>query len=134
MEDLSVVLRDPSRPVFLFGSTPPREGTSEEKARETCFKFAARSAVLAADGFIIYDIQEEKGRTQLERPFPFRKTLDPAWYASLFRPASGKQCVVYKSVIEESLDSYDKWLWTAKDSYGHNAFTLVGAPSSKVIF
>ena len=70
--NLSDVLRDSSRPVFLFGLVPPREGTSIEKARETCAKFAARSAVLATDGFIVYDIQDEDGRTTLERPFPFR--------------------------------------------------------------
>jgi hypothetical protein len=43
---LAVALKDPSRPVFLFGSTPPKEGTSELKAKETCKKFAQRSAVL----------------------------------------------------------------------------------------
>jgi hypothetical protein len=69
---LSDALRDSSRPVFLFGTVPPREGTTVEKAKETCAKFAARSAVLATDGFIVYDIQDEAGRTSLERPFPFR--------------------------------------------------------------
>ena len=36
------------------------------------FKFASRSATLATDGFIVYDIQDEGGRTTTERPFPFR--------------------------------------------------------------
>ena len=58
-ESLVTVLQDGTRPVFLFGSTPPREGTTIEKAKETCAKFAARSAVLATDGFIVYDIQDE---------------------------------------------------------------------------
>ena len=129
-ESLSDVLKDSSRPSFLFGSTPPREGTSEVKAREACAKFAARSAVLAADGFIVYDIQDEGGRTTLERPFPFRKTMDAAVYASYFPPVSGKQCVVYKSVVESDVASFDKWLDTAINRYGHNAFNFVGAPSS----
>jgi hypothetical protein len=82
-------LTTPARPVFLFGSTPPREDTSEEKALESCKKFAARSAVLATDGFIVYDIQDEGSRESSERPFPFRKTMDPSYYASLFPAVSG---------------------------------------------
>lgn len=127
---LVTALRDSARPVFLFGSTPPKEGTTLEKAKETCRKFAARSAVLATDGFIVYDIQEEGARTNLERPFPFRKTMDPALYASFFPMVSGKQCVVYKCVVEDSLNSFNKWLDVACDSLGHHAFNLVGASSS----
>jgi hypothetical protein len=97
-ETLSDILKDPSRPAFLFGSTPPRDGGTEEKAKATCAKFAARSAVLATDGFIVYDIQDEDGRTEKERPFPFRKTMDAALYASYFKPLCAKECVVYKCV------------------------------------
>jgi len=132
MESLSDVLKDSSRPTFLFGSTPPRAETSEEKARETCAKFAARSAVLATDGFIVYDIQDEGSRTISKRPLPFRKTMDATLYASYFPPVSGKQCLVYKSVVEDTMADFDSWLDSACDAYGHNAFVLVGAPSSKV--
>lgn len=125
-------LQDPSRPVFLFGSTPPREGTTIEKAKESCAKFAARSAVLAIDGFIVYDIQDECGRTTMERPFPFRKTMDPALYASFFPAVSAKQCVVYKCVVENSMEDFDAWLDTATKTYHHTAFNFVGAASSSV--
>eukprot|EP01038_Epipyxis_sp_PR26KG_P009676 gene9676-13028_t len=131
-ESITVVLQDPSRPVFLFGSTPPREGTSIEKAKESCKKFADRSAVLAIDGFIVYDIQDEGSRTEIERPFPFRKTMDPAIYASFFPTFSNKECVVYKSVVESSVEEFDKWVGNAIEVLGHSAFTLVGAPSSDV--
>jgi hypothetical protein len=127
---LAAALADPSRPVFLFGSTPPREGTTEEKAREACMKFAARSAVLATDGFIVYDIQDECSRTNLERPFPFRKTMDPSQYASYFPAVSGKECVVYKSVVEESPEKFNQWLSRAVEEHGHKAFNLVGAAST----
>jgi len=131
---LGDILKDPSRPCFVFGTTPPREGTNDETARQTCQKFLARSAALATDGFIVYDIQDEKGRTETERPFPFRKTLDSAWYASLIPKYSGKQCVVYKSVVEESIESFDNWLQEARYKYKHSAFNIVGAPSSKVVY
>ncbi len=127
---LASALANPSRPVFLFGSTPPKEGTTEEKGREACAKFAARSAVLATDGFIVYDIQDECSRTNLERPFPFRKTMDPSQYASYFPAVSGKECVVYKSVVEESPQHFDEWLSRAVVDHGHKAFNLVGAASS----
>ena len=58
------------------------------------------------------------------------KTLDPAWYASLFYEFTGKQCVVYKSVTEESLESFDKWIDNACEKFGHSTYNLVGAPSS----
>lgn len=129
---LLAALSDPSRPVFLFGSTPPREGTTIQKAKETCAKFAARSAVLATDGFIIYDIQDEGSRTTMERPFPFRKTMDPALYGSFFPAVSGKQCVVYKCVVEHGSEEFVEWLDRAVNDYGHVAFNLVGSASSAV--
>ena len=131
MNLLEASLIDSSRPTFLFGSTPPREGTSEEKARQTCKKFLARSATLATDGYIVYDIQDEAGRTTVARPFPFRKTLDSAWYASLFHEQSAKNVVVYKSVVESSVKELDIWFDKSICEYKHSAFTLVGAPSSK---
>lgn len=123
-------LSNSSRPVFLFGSTPPREDTTIEKAKESCAKFAARSAVLATDGFIVYDIQDEGSRESAERPFPFRKTMDASLYASYFPAVSGKECVVYKCVIGENQEQYEKWLSKAIYEHGHRAFNLVGAASS----
>eukprot|EP01041_Mallomonas_annulata_P002006 gene2006-3900_t len=124
------ILKDTARPCFVFGTTPPREGTTEEMAIKSCEKFIARSAALATDGFIVYDIQDEKGRTNIERPFPFRKTLNSSWYASLIPKFSGKQCVVYKCVVEESIESFDEWLDEACGKYRLSAFNLVGAASS----
>jgi hypothetical protein len=111
-----------------------REGTSEEKAKETCFKFVSRSAVLATDGFIVYDIQDEKGRTSAERPFPFRKTLDPAWYGSLFPELSGKDCIIYKCCVEDDTAAFTSWLEHATRDLNHSAFNLVGAPTSSLDF
>lgn len=127
-------LKNPARPTFLFGVTPPKQGTTEEKARETAKKFTSRSAVLANDGFLIYDIQEEQGRTEAERPFPFRKTLDPAWFGSLFPEYSGKQCIIYKCVVENDKETFENWLKKAINDYGHMSFNAVGAPTSKISF
>lgn len=131
LESLVQVLRDSTRPAFLFGSTPPKEGTTIEQAKESCRKFAERSSVLATDGFIIYDIQDEAGRTEIERPFPFRKTMDASLYATFFPPLSGKQCVVYKCGANESPEDFQRWLDMATDEHGHRAYNLVGAATSK---
>ena len=125
-ETLSASLRNSARPVFLFGLVPPKEGTSIEKARESCIKFSSRGAVLATDGFVVYDLQSEVARTTEERPFPFRKCMDAAQYASFFPAVSGKRCVVYKSIIEERKQDFDKWLDNACDKYEHNTLNLVG--------
>jgi hypothetical protein len=125
-------LVNPARPSFLFGVSPPKEDTTIEKAKEILMKFCSRSAVLATDGFIVYDIQDEKGRVETERPFPFRKTMDASWYGSLFPIIAGKQCVVYKSVVEDSVDGFNDWLETAVNTHGNKAFNLVGAPTSKI--
>lgn len=132
-EHLTDVLRDPSRPAFLFGSTPPRLGTSESEARAVCAAFAARSAVLATDGFIVYDIQDESSRTPEARPFPFHRMMDASTYASFFLGVSGKDCVVYKSVVEDSASVFDAWLDVATRAHGHRAFNLVGAPTSSAL-
>ena len=95
-----------------------------------CALFTARSAVLATDGFVVYDLQDEAVRTLVARPFPFRKTMDAALFASFFFAQSGKRCVVYKSVMEDSPAGFDDWLTHSVESLGHRAYTLVGSPSS----
>ena len=60
--------------------------------------------------------------------------MDSALYASFFKSVSGKQCVVYKSVVENSIADFEQWLQSAIHDYGHTAFTFVGAPSSKMAY
>jgi len=128
--NLASHLLDTTKPSFLFGSTPPREGTTAEKATESCQKFASRSAVMATDGFIVYDIQDEAGRTEIPRVFPFRKTLDPSTYGKNFPAYSGKECVIYKCVVNEDKKDFTNWMDQAVLN-GHNSFVLVGGASSK---
>lgn len=98
--------------------------------KETARKFVERSATLATDGFIVYDIQEEKGRTPEPRPFPFRKLDDPSHFAQILKQVSGKESVVYKCVAESDPGGFDTWLDKAVDVYGVTAYNLVGGASS----
>ncbi|EEH52392.1 uncharacterized protein MICPUCDRAFT_10887, partial [Micromonas pusilla CCMP1545] len=112
------------------GLTPPLDGATDEALRETARKFVERSATLATDGFIVYDIQPEEGRTPEPRPFPFRKLDDPAHFASVLKDVSGKESVVYKCVAESDKGGFDKWLKASIDEHGVHAYNLVGGASS----
>lgn len=128
---LMKALVDPTRPTFLFGAVPPREGTTLEAAADIGEKFVARSRALATDGFIVYDIQDEAGRTEDPRPFPFKRTLDPAEYGALLQRRSGKGCVIYKCVAGAS-DDFDAWMNDAVQRHDHRCFNLVGGATSTV--
>eukprot|EP00978_Attheya_sp_CCMP212_P009028 scaffold21251_cov42-Attheya_sp.AAC.2 len=127
-ESLAARLLNPSRPVFLLGDVPPGEGTPPGKCQTICNKFMARSRALASDGFIVYDIQDEPGRSDMERPFPFRRVMDSSRYAALLARSSGKECVVYKCVADPN---FDDWLQSASTEHGHSAINLVGRASSQ---
>jgi hypothetical protein len=126
-------LADPCRPVFLLGEVPPGEGTAPGKVLEICTKFSNRSQALASDGFIVYDIQDEPGRSSdsIPRPFPFRRLMDSSPYAALLARTSGKQCLVYKCVADES---FDEWITTAHTQHGISAINVVGRVSSEGTF
>ena len=116
-------LADPARPVFLLGDVPPGEGTPPGKCQDIAGKFIARSRPLAKDGYIVYDIQDEPGRTDMERPFPFRRVMDSSGYAALLARSSGKECLVYKCVADKH---FDQWLETAKDTHATAPSTWLG--------
>lgn len=120
-------LADPSRPVFLLGDVPPGEGTPPGKCQEIADKFLQRSRPLAVDGFIVYDIQDEPGRNDMDRPFPYRRVMDSSAHAALLSRSSGRECLVYKCVADAN---FDDWLRTAKSTHNHCAINLVGRASS----
>ena len=83
--DLKAKLPDPGKTVLLYGTTPPRTGTAPEQVTAAAEKLGARLAGLGLDGLVVYDIQDETGRTQHARPFPFVGTVDPRVYTKLFK-------------------------------------------------
>jgi len=87
----------------------------------------ARSRVLASDGFIVYDIQDEPSRSGADRPYPFRKLMDSGAYAACVRKASGKECLVYKCVDDAA---FDAWVRRARLVHGHACLNVVGRPAA----
>ena len=78
----------------------------------------------------LYDIQDESKRTDLLRPFPFVKTIDPCIYAKEYLDAPlHVPIVVYRAVGKYNIDDFKKWL---KERSGKDFFTVfVGAPNKK---
>ncbi len=74
---------------LLYGTTPPRLGTRATDVAAAADKLAARLKGLPLDAVVVYDIQDETGRTQLPRPFPFVGTVDPRVYARLLAARCG---------------------------------------------
>jgi len=123
--DLKAKLPDARETVLLYGTTPPRLGTSAENVAAAAEKLATRLAGLPLDGVVLYDIQDETGRTELPRPFPFVGTIDPREYARRFRlPA-----IVYKAL--GMMDERDWRAWLAQSKGEVRFLSIVGRPSRK---
>ena len=123
--DLKAKLPDAGETVRLYGTTPPRLGTSPENVAAAAEKLGTRLAGLPLDGVVLYDIQDETGRTELARPFPFVGTIDPRDYAKRFRlPA-----IVYKAL--GMMDERDWRAWLAQSRGDVQFLSVVGRPSRK---
>jgi hypothetical protein len=94
--------------------------------RSAAEKLAGRLAGLPLDGVVVYDIQDETGRTELPRPFPFAGTVDPRAYAKLLPLPS----IVYKAL--GSLDEAGWRSWLDETAPAHPLVSVVGRPTSGV--
>jgi hypothetical protein len=121
--DLKAKLPDPRQSVFLYGTTPPRLGTAPDSVAAAADKLAARLAGLPLDGLVLYDIQDETGRTELARPFPFVGTIDPRDYARFFQ----QPAIVYKALGLMDAPQWRAWL---EQSKGLSFLSIVGRPAS----
>jgi len=120
--DLRPKLADPGRRLRLYGTTPPRAGTPPEQVAVAVEKLAARLSGLPLDALVVYDIQDETGRTDVARPFPFTGTLDPREYARLFE----RPTIVYKALGNVDEAAWQAWLDASR---GVECLSIVGRPS-----
>jgi len=122
--DLRTKLLDAGQRVLLYGTTPPRLGTAPDAVAAAADKLSARLAGLPLDGVVLYDIQDETGRTSAPRPFPFIGTIDPREYAKFFkRPA-----IVYKALGTMDEAQWRAWLKASEDNV--EFLSIVGRPAS----
>lgn len=120
----------------LYGFSPPKAGNSPERNREIAAGQAGRINALGADGVIVYDVQDEPGRTGTPRPFPFLPALDPLEYARDFLTEIKAPKILYKSVAGATEADLTRWLgrFTAGDDLAVfvGASTARGAPELSV--
>jgi len=128
---LAAALRDPDRFVYLYGTTPPRADTPPDRVLRAATRLTERVAGLNLDGLIIYDVQDEAGRTSVERPFPFLPTHEPREYASLLRRLGDLPTICYKCVGQATPEGWKHWLNTAASDYGVDCLSLVGRATSR---
>jgi 5,10-methylenetetrahydrofolate reductase len=125
-------LFDPASAVLLYGTTPPRAGSDPEAIQAAADKLAARLRALPLDGVVVYDIQDESGRTAVPRPFAFTGTVDPRSYASLLAARTGSPAITYKCVGELDEQGWLAWLDEAARKHGTGFLSIVGRPTSGV--
>ncbi len=114
-------------PRLTYGITPPKLSTPEPRRREIAAAQSARIAGLPIDALVVYDLQDESSRTDVERPFPFLRTIDPLEYAYEYLTGLQLPRIVYRSVSGVSAADLATWLTKLQDLGG--AAVLVGAPS-----
>lgn len=129
--DLRARLLDAGQPIFLYGTTPPRAGSSPEQVVGAAQKLGERLRGLPLDGVVVYDIQDETGRTGQPRPFPFAATVDPRSYSSLLRERTGLSPITYKALGELDEALWQSWL-TESAQADLRVISIVGRPTSGV--
>ena len=102
--------------IRLYGIAPPKLASDPERLREIAAQQVARLRMLAPDGLVVYDIQDEPGRGGEARPFPFLPTVDPEVYAydALAELAIPK--IVYRCVGAHPREVFSSWIDTRAGS------------------
>ena len=132
--DLKSKLLDTRRGLYLYGTTPPRQGSSTEKQYAIAEKLTARLSNLNLDAINVYDIQDEEGRTQIARPFPFLPVVDSREYAQILNKLTGKEIINYKCVAHHPKEDFPAWLDQSWQQFGLRYLTLVGGSTSKMAY
>ena len=120
-------IRNRESGIVLYGVVPPKQGTAEDKVRESATKQVERLKPLKIDGLVLYDIQDETSRTEEERPFPFMATLDSFEYSRDHLRELSVPKIIYRAVGKYSKDELTAFLTQASTT--DNATIFVGASS-----
>jgi len=113
---------------ILYGITPPKLDTTEEKQAEIALRQIERLAPLNLDGLILYDIQDEGSRISEERPFPFMATVDGYSYAEQHLTSLEIPKIIYRSVGKYQRDQLTAFLSADSSRY---LSVFVGVPSQQ---
>ncbi len=128
MSSLFEILDDAHTGIRLYGIAPPKLASTPERLREIAAEQIDRLRLLAPDGLVVYDIQDEPGRDGQERPFPFLPTVDAEVYArdALAELAISK--IVYRCVGSHPREAFSSWVEDVRSRAGRHISVFVGAP------
>lgn len=114
--------------LLLYGMTPPRLAAATEDVQRLADLTSERLARIRPDGVILYDIDDEPGRTGTARPFPYLPTLDPADFLDRHLGGWAGSAIVYRAVSKYDREELAAWL-AAQDA-GRVLTVFVGAASA----
>ncbi len=113
--------------VLLYGITPPKAQTTDEKIIEIAEKTLNSLCSLDIDALVVYDVQDESARTTEERPFPFASALDPFEYSSGYLHRLSIPKIIYRPAGNFTRQELSHWLQGLKT---HGCYPLfVGLPA-----
>lgn len=118
------------RGFYLYGTVPPRQSVPEDKVRKMAEKLVSEIEGLGVDALVIYDVQEESGRTEGERPFPYSPSRAPEDYVMILKECMKTpiECIIYHALPYHPKEYFTTFLKKVVDSDSH-AIVLVGGPS-----
>jgi hypothetical protein len=117
--------------IRLYGIAPPKLASEPERLREIAAQHVARVRNLAPDGLVVYDIQDEPGRSGQARPFPFLPTVDPELFAYDALAELTIPKIVYRCVGAHSRDAFSGWIDSVRAAPHRRLSVFVGAPGAQ---
>ncbi len=117
--------------IRLYGIAPPKLATDSERVREIAAQQMARLRMLAPDGLVVYDIQDEPGPSGQARPFPFLPTIDPEVYAYDALADLAIPKIVYRCVGALTREVFANWIDRVRASADRRLGVFVGAPRGR---
>jgi hypothetical protein len=117
--------------IRLYGIAPPKLASAPERLREIAAQQVARLRLLAPDGLVVYDIQDEPGPSGQARPFPFLPTVDPEAYAYDALSDLAIPKIVYRCVGAHPREVFSSWIDRVRRAADRRLSVLVGAPRGR---
>jgi hypothetical protein len=115
------------RGLLFYGITPPRANTPPERCAQIAAATLARLQPLDLDALVLYDVDDEHGRTDVERPFPFMPMQDPVVFAGNHLGGWDRPMVVYRSVGKYRRADLEAWLHRVE---AHRTLTVFAGAAS----
>ncbi len=118
--------------LLLYGITPPKSETGSIQVGIIADKTIQRLISLDIDALIVYDVQDESGRTPVKRPFPFIKAHDPFWFASTYLRDIKIPKIIYRPAGKYSKQELTPWLQDLRDHQFYPVFVGVPTPDCPI--